>query len=72
MIEEPFANEDRIDDDPHAALVEAARRVLEGFDRGIFIRSIAMDHAHGAIFNSAPYLVALGRLKAFVDKEDGV
>lgn len=39
-----------------------ARKVIEGFDHGIFCRDVSHDHESGWAVRALPYLVALGRL----------
>jgi hypothetical protein len=50
---------------------EAAAKVCEGFDKGIFVRDISKDPDAGwashVLFTIAPYLVALGVLRRFAD-----
>ena len=55
--------------DPRAvpdALV-AARTVLEGFEKGIFVRDISGDSTSDWAIKAFPYLRALGALQAWVD-----
>jgi hypothetical protein len=37
-------------------------KVLEGFDKGVFVRDISHDHDRDWAIRALPYLVALGRL----------
>ena len=50
---------------------EDVAKVLEGFDKGIFIRDISRDHESGWAVRSLSYLVAVGRLAAAMAEEDG-
>lgn len=41
---------------------EAIRLVLEGFDKGVFVRDISHDHESSWAVRQLPYLAALSRL----------
>ena len=50
-----------------ADLCQAVRTVLEGFDRGIFCRSIVRDDNPSWAIELLPYLVALKRVKELTE-----
>jgi hypothetical protein len=48
---------------------EDVAKVLEGFDRGIFVRDVSYDGESGWAVRLLPYLAALGRLRDAVPTE---
>ena len=50
-------------------LLEAICKVIEGFECGVFVRSIANDHEPNWAIRALPYLLALAKLKATSDAE---
>jgi hypothetical protein len=50
-------------------LLKDVKMVLEGFDKGIFVRDISHDHQSDWAIRAFPYLAALGRLAEQVDAE---
>ena len=49
--------------------IEAARKVLEGFDADVFVRDVSHDGVTGWALRAAPYLVALARLQDFAQSD---
>jgi hypothetical protein len=47
---------------------DAARTVLEGFDKGIFQRNIDADHLDGWSMKLLPYVVALSELQKWTER----
>lgn len=51
-------------------LKEAARKVLEGFDRGVFLRNTKQDHESKWAIELYPYVMALKNLMEGSDYVD--
>ena len=51
--------------------LDAAQKVCEGFDAGVFVRDIRNDSEPGWAIKAFPHLRALGQLVAAVDKAEG-
>jgi hypothetical protein len=53
-----------------AGWVVAASKLLEGFERGVFVRSTEYDAGSEWEIRALPYIQALGALKCLVDEAE--
>ena len=49
-------------------LLNACKVVLDGFDKGVFVRNTALDDASDWAIKLFPYLKALGDIQAITDE----
>lgn len=54
--------------DAYQKAKDAARTVLEGFDKGIFQRNIDGDHVEGWAMKLLPYIAALAELQKWIER----